>query len=472
MSKTSLKHDLLTPIQTGQELTLSQELMLAFRLSLPAMLAQVSTIIMEYIDASMVGQLGANDSASIGLVSTSTWLFGGVCMAATIGFTVQVAQSIGAGEPRAARGILKQSLFVLFGISLLLLLVGVGIASSLPAWLGGDVAIQENASRYFLIYMLALPVMQMNSLAGGMLQCSGNMKIPGLLNVLMCGLDMLLNELLIFSSHTITVYGFTFDVPGAGLGVAGAALGTALAEGITALLMLWFLLGRSPSLRLHKGEPLKFSASCMKKAVKLAVPVAFERIVLSGAMVLTVRILAPLGTIAIAANSFAVTAESLCYMPGYGIANAATTLVGQSFGARRKELSRRLARITVALGMAVMTCTGVLMYVAAPLMIGLLTPSAAIQTQAIAVLRIEAFAEPLFAASIVASGAFRGAGDSLVPSCLNFLSMWAVRLPLSALLAPVWGLRGVWFAMCTELCVRGILFLLRLHSKRWLRFDI
>lgn len=77
----------------------------------------------------------------------------------------------------------------------------------------------------------------------------------------------------------------------------------------------------------------------------------------NGAMIVTTRIVAPLGTIAIAANFFAVTAESLCYMPGYGIADAATTLVGQSLGAGRRELVRRFSRLTVALGMAVMAVT-------------------------------------------------------------------------------------------------------------------
>ena len=84
-------------------------------------------------------------------------------------------------------------------------------------------------------------------------------------------------------------------------------------------------------------------------------------------------------------------------------------------------------------------------------------------------LRIEAFAEPLFAASIVAAGALRGAGDTLVPSVLNLVSMWGVRITLAAVLAPRFGLPGVWFAMCFELCVRGVLFLVRLLRGRWLQ---
>jgi Na+-driven multidrug efflux pump len=130
-------------------------------------------------------------------------------------------------------------------------------------------------------------------------------------------------------------------------------------------------------------------------------------------------------------------------------------------------MTKKLAWLTTLAGMLVMSVTGVLMYLLAPEMIGLMSPDQAIRQLGAAVLRIEAFAEPFFAASIVVSGVLRGVGDTLVPSCLNFFSMWAVRIPLSAYLAPKMGLRGVWLAMCIELCVRGVLFLLRLARKKW-----
>ena len=115
-------------------------------------------------------------------------------------------------------------------------------------------------------------------------------------------------------------------------------------------------------------------------------------------------VVAPLGIVAIAANSFAIIAESLCYMPGYGISEAATTLVGQSLGANRIRLLRRFANITVWSGMLIMGVMGALIYVAAPQIIGVMTPVEEIRTLGIEILRIEAFAEPMFAASIVAYG--------------------------------------------------------------------
>ena len=205
------------------------------------------------------------------------------------------------------------------------------------------------------------------------------------------------------------------------------------------------------------------------KAVKISLPIAVQSILMSGAQIISTIIVAPLGNVAIAAHSFAITAESLCYMPGYGIGDAATTLVGQTFGAGRSALCRSFARLTVGLGMSVMAAMGTIMYVFAPEMIALLSPVADIQALGASVLRIEAFAEPFFAASIVTYSICVGAGDTLRPAIMNLASMWCVRLTLAAYLARDYGLRGVWMAMAVELTFRGLLFLYRLFRGNWLK---
>lgn len=460
---------LLEKLRCGERLTLGEQLRLTVQLSIPAIFAQISSIVMQYIDASMVGHLGADSSAAIGVVATSTWLMGGLCAAAGTGFTVQVAQRIGARDDKGARGILRQGLVAVLFFSCVLMLIGILISAGLPVWLGADASICKDATGYFFVFACFLPALQLNSTAGGMIQCSGNMRLPSMLHIMMCFLDVIFNAVFIFPTRSYTIFGMHFTLFGAGLGVTGAALGTALAELVTAGLMLYFLLVRSPMLHLRKNERLKFQRDDLQLAVKIALPVGFEQTVMCGAQIMSTRIVAPLGTVAIAANSLSVTAESLCYMPGYGIGTAATTLIGQSIGAGRKDLTRRLGWLTTGLGMAVMTGSGILLFLAAPFMIGLLTPDAAIRALGTQILRIEAFAEPLYAASIVASGVFRGAGDTLVPSMMSFFCMWAVRIPLSAFLAGSYGLQGVWVAMCVELCVRGIIFLARLKSKKWQR---
>lgn len=446
-----------------------EQIKLVFFMSVPAIMAQIASVCMQYIDASMVGQLGADDSASIGLVSSSIWLLCSIGMAVNVGFTVLMAQKIGARKYVSARNLLKLAFLVCLAASLLLAGAGILVSDILPVWLGGNSEINRGASEYFLIFTSALPVLILNALSSGMLQSSGNMKLPSLLNMLMCLLDVVFNYLLIFPSREISFGGFSLVIPGCDLGIRGAALGTVAAETVTFALMLFFLLFRTPQLQLHREEKFIFSSRLVRRAFLISLPVGFDHIAMCLAMVVSMMIVAPLGTVPIATHSFAITAESFCYMAGYGIAAAATTMVGQSIGARRSDLAVSFAWLVTGLGVSIMTAAGILMFIFAPLMMGLLSPVAEIRNLGAEVLRIEAFAEPLFGASIVAAGALRGAGDTFFPSLINFISMWFVRIPLSLLLASYYGFYGIWVAMCIELCIRGLLFLYRLKRGKWLK---
>lgn len=460
---------LLALIREGRPMTLDQQIHLTIMLSVPAVVAQLSSIVMQYIDAAMVGSLGAEEAAAIGLVSTTTWLFWGLCIASSTGFSVQVAHRIGAGDMQGARNVLRQAVTSTTLFSFALAAIGVAISGVLPEWLGGDVSIHHDASLYFLIFSLFLPALQLNFLAGGMLRCSGNMRIPSLLGVVMCVLDVIFNFFLIFPTRHAVVAGIDIFIPGAGLGVEGAALGTVAAETVVATIQMWYLCTHSSELKLTKEKgSFRPQVDTLKKALRIGLPMGLEHVVICGAQIMTTVIVAPLGVFAIAANSFAITAESLCYMPGYGISDAATTLVGQSIGAKRRRLTRSFAFITVFMGMIIMGLMGLLMYIFAPQIIGLMTPVEEIRSLGIMALRIEAFAEPMFAASIVAYGVFVGAANTLVPCLMNFFSIWAIRLSLAALLAPTMGLKGVWIAMCIELCFRGIIFLIRLFKRNWM----
>lgn len=461
---------MLEKIQSGEPLSFRQRILLTIKLSCPAILAQLSSIIMQYIDAAMVGRLGADDSAAVGLMSTSLWLFWGICSAATTGFSVQIAHQIGASDPFTARKIFRQGIImsVLFG--LVVASIGLALATRLPHWLGGEGDICNKATVYFSVFVGALPLLTLNYLGSGALRAAGNMSVASGLNVMMCLLDVLFNLLLIFPSREISFIGLNVILPGADLGVLGAALGTVGAEVITAGLILWYATCKQSELA-FKGEKGSFkpTGQIMRNALRIATPMTMEHGVICGAQIMITVIVAPLGVLAIAANSFAVTAEALCYMPGYGIADAATTLTGQSYGAKRKDLARDFGYLTVGLGMFAMSIMGIVLWIGAPYVMELLTPIKNIQLLGISALRIEAWAEPMFAASIVAYGVMVGVGDTIWPAIMNFSSIWLVRVPLAALMVGSLGLDGVWLAMCIELCFRGMIFLWRLMSGAWLR---
>lgn len=439
---------------------------LIIQLSIPSILAQVTTVLMFYIDAGMVGSLGAEPSAAIGLVEPATWLIFSLVSAVTMGFSVQVAHFIGANDFPKARAVMRHGYVFGLCFSLLMLLIAFLIGPRLPIWLGGGTDIQHDAMVYFLIFSCITPFHLIEYMSGAMLKVAGDMRRPSMMAILMCVLDVIFNYFLIFPTRTISLFGIELTMPGLGAGVAGAALGSLLAFVCVALPLAYYAIFRSPILAWKQDvERFSWRWQYIWNALKISAPMGLQYLLMNGAQLVSTMIVAPLGNVAIAAHSFAITAESLCYMPGYGISEAATTLVGQSVGADRRDLHRSFAWMTVFLGMIVMAFMGVVMYIFAPEMIGLLSPVTAIQDLGTSVLRIEAFAEPFFAAAIVAYSVCVGAGDTLKPSMINLGSMWLIRLTLAYCLASQYGLRGVWFAMAVELSLRGMMFIFYLFKR-------
>ena len=451
-------------MRQGETIPLRDTAGVVLMLSIPSILEQIVVTAMEYIDAAMVGHIGAEATAAIGIVSSSTWLLHGILVGLYNAFSIQIAQYLGADRQQDARGVLRQAMLFNLAAGLAAAAFGIGISGHLPGWLGADVSLQANASTYFAIWSAALPFTMAMGMYTSMLRASGDALTPGLISVLVCVLDVVFNFFLI--NPTRTLWGIT--VWGAGLGVPGAALGTALATVAGGLLALCILLFREGPLCIRKPGSWKITRACIRNLGKVGVPLAAERAALSSAQVLQVRIVSQLGTVAIAANSLGVSAEGLCYMAGYGIQGAAIALIGQAVGAHRKDMAKRFAWLCTLMGMGIMTLTGAGLFAFAPALMSIFTADAAVIALGARVLRIEAFAEPMFGASIVASGAMQGAGDSTACFVLNLASMWGIRLTLAFLLAPRFGLVGVWGAMCFELCVRGLLFLIRLARGKWL----
>lgn len=451
------KELLLGKLRSGAPMGGWEQLRLTFLLALPAILAQLSMCLLSYIDAAMVGRLGSEQAAAVGLVSSTTWIFGSFCYANSSGFSVQIAHRCGAGDYEGARGIFRQGMLSTLVFSLGLVLLAVAISGPLPHWLGGGEDICADASSYFLIYALFLPFFQLAIFCEAALIASGNLKVPSITSIVMCVLDAGFNYVFIFLL---------------GLGVKGAAIGTGLATLCAGAFLLFYTLRFSKELHLVKEDAPreeKVRKVVLKQAFGISWPLWIQNLAVRGAYIAATVIIAPLGTIAIAANSFAIIAEGFCYLPGYGMQDAATTLVGQSLGAGRKDLAKRFAWITIGSGSSMMLLLAVLMWVFAPQMMGLLSQDPEVVSLGAQCLRIEAWAELFFGISIVAYGCCVGAGDTLMPSAVNLVSMWVIRIGLALLLIPSLGLTGYWYAMAAELTVKGIIFAIRIRGNRWLK---
>ena len=225
-------------MRSGASISRKDQIRLVTALSLPAILEQLVATLMSYIDTTMVGTLGYEATAAIGVVASTVWLFNGIVNAAAVGFSVQVAQYLGAGRDRDSRGVLCQAILFngLFG--LLLAVIAVILGQFLPTLLGADPSVRADAGAYFCIVGAFLPFTLASALYSSILRCSGSVRLPSFLNVGMCALDVFFNFFLIYPTRQIG----RFTVWGAGLGVRGAALGTGLAMACIGLLMLFLSL--------------------------------------------------------------------------------------------------------------------------------------------------------------------------------------------------------------------------------------
>lgn len=437
-------------------------------LALPAVIEQVMITMVQYIDTAMVGSLGSTATAAVGLTASSTWLLNGLLSAAAIGFSVQVAQYVGAREIKSARNVIGQavSFTALFGV--LMAAIAFAVSFPLPRWLGADDAVSPLASDYFRIYSLAAPFNMCALMLGGVIRCAGDTKTPMLLNIFINVLNIILNFLLIYPARQISLLGAQIHVWGAGMGVKGAALGSLISLMIVSALYFLVLYRKPSQIRPQAGDGYRFTKPVLASAWRLGLPVALERTTICLAQIVLTAIVSGIGTVAIAAHHLADTAEALSYMPAYGVATAATTMVGQAIGAGRKDLAKSFGHIVTYIGIGIMTVGGAVLYFFSTNLIMIFSNEESVITLGARVLRIMALAEPCFAMSIVVTGVLRGAGDTKAPFLIGLFSMWGVRIVMALLVAKTMGLVGVWIAMAIDLCVRGILFMVRMYRGKWL----
>ena len=180
-------------MRQGEDIPLSDTARIALALSIPSILEQLVVTAMEYIDAAMVGHIGAEATAAIGIVSSSTWLLHGILVGLYTAFSIQIAQYLGADRRQDARGVLRQSMLFNLILGLGAAAFGVGISRFLPGWLGADISLQADASAYFAIWSAALPFTMAMGMYTAMLRATGDALTPSLISVLVCLLDVVFN---------------------------------------------------------------------------------------------------------------------------------------------------------------------------------------------------------------------------------------------------------------------------------------
>lgn len=441
-----------------------------WRLSWPAIMEQILTTLVSYVDTAMVGVLGAAGTAAVSVNAAPIWLCGGILMGVGVGYSVQVSNAIGAEDHELVRRVIRQGVLATLAAGFTALLVFQGLAPWIPRWLGAEPEVLPQAVSYLRHYAMAMPFIAASYIFSAILRCMGNTKTPLYFNTAANILNIALNFLLIYPTRSVAVLGTVLTIPGAGLGVTGAAIASAIAlSGAGAALLIAGC--RQGRWHISLREDFRPDRDIIRQAVRLGVPTAAERATVNLGQIVMTAVVASLSTVALAANHIAVTAEGLCYLPAYGISYAAIGLVGQAVGAGNREDAANYGRLAALLGFFLTVGTGIALFLGAPCLAGLFNTDPEVVSQAALMLRIVSVSEPFFALSIILSGTLRGAHDARYPMFVSLFCMWCIRVPLAPLLVykAGLGLAGVWIAMAADLVARGIWCTLRWRSGIWKR---
>lgn len=454
-------------------------------LALPAVGEQLLNMLVGLADTFMVGHIGASAVAAVGLSNQAVMLVTTFYAAVATGVTALVARHVGARETAPAERILGQGYVLGAALGLLGTVLSLALAEPAMHALRAPVDVVEPSGRYLSIVATTFVLAAWLFIGNAALRGAGDTRSP------------MLVMLAVNAVNIAVAYAFIYGPgPFPRLGVAGSALGAAAGRGAGGLLVTWLLLrGRTirrtskPSgagvqgaasalgngnasaactdrLRLQP-RLLRPDAGQLRRIVNIGLPAGAEQLMMRLGMTTYATTVAALGTAAYAAHQIALQGESLSYMPGFGFAVAATTLVGQGLGAGDPARAKADANQAHRLALILMSLMGMVFFLFPAQIMGIFIGDPEVIQLGIWPLRLVAFSQPMLATVMVLAGGLRGAGDTRATLGITAAGLWLVRVPLAFLLTPSLGLVGAWIAMGVDLNLRGLGMLLRFRSGKW-----
>lgn len=411
-------------------------------LSIPTILEQMLSTLLQYVDTAMVGRLGENATASVSVTTTVTWLISSVPAALSIAALSLIAQAVGSGDRDKIKKVASQVLMLAAICGLALGGVSMALSPYIPIWMGADVSIQRQASTYFFIISVPMVFRSCSSILGASIRATKDAKTPMVINLCANFLNVGLNYVLIYMLA---------------LGVNGAAIASAVSYTLAGICM--FVAFRRRELLRFAWKDCKWNRPVVEECMRISIPVLGTNVASCFGYVVFASLVTGMGNTIFAAHSIAVTAETIFYIPGYGLRMATSTLVGIALGEGNRQKFERICRLSIVLTMGMMVLSGVILYFTAYPLMGLFTPSEPVARIGSEMLRLVAFSEPFFGLMVVMEGIFYGLGRSKYPFYVETFSMWGVRILLTFVCVRVMnlGLREVWYCMIADNVCKAVL---------------
>ncbi len=412
----------------------------------------------QVVDMAMVGRLGSEAVAAIGLSFRPLFFVMSVFLGIGAGTTALVARFVGAGDRELANRTTHQAL--LFSAVVAAVLTGLlGIFSrQVITFMGAAPDIIPVGAAYVRITSPGLLFAFTAMVATSALRGAGDTQTSMKVNAGVNALNIFLNYVLIFGN-----LGFPE------MGVRGAALGTTIARGMGGVVILALLCSGRLIIRIPWRGVLKWNFDLIVRLLRVAFPAMMERILFSSAMIFHLKMIATQGTTAVAAATLAQNIEEISFMPSIGLSVAAGAMVGQMLGARDPETAERAGWESSLMGVTFMGSMGVLFLAFPHILLRIYGAQGELMTLGTSLIRVVGVFQIPMAIAFVTSGALRGAGDTGSVMLVTAISTWGIRLGLTALFLFGLGLGPVaaYAAMGGDWLVRSLILTHRFRKGSW-----
>jgi putative MATE family efflux protein len=428
-----------------------------FSLALPAVLSSLFQRSVGIVDIFLVGGLGAASIAAVGLAQVMVFVAMSLSWGINVGVTVLVAQLWGAERKGDAAKAAYQAMLLAASATLVIMFFGLSLGDRVAFLLGADHEVQSILSDYSrIIFSFILFSIAINVLAG-IMQGTGDTKTP------------LYATLIVNVLHVLVAYPLIYGYLGfPRLGVQGAAIAIAISECIGAV----YLLYRSLRKRfiIAGGFEMKYTLLTLH----LGYPIFIDRLLQNIGALVFAKVVLLYGTAVYAAHQVGLAIEAFSFMPGYGIAVAAATMVGQNLGAGKPEHARISAYEANRLAVILMAAMGLVFFFFPFALLRAFTNDPEVIKYGILYMKIVAFSQIPLAITLVVAGSLRGAGDTFFIMFATIAGMWFTRIPIAAVLAVFFNVKivFVWSVMILDWLVRMSILLWRYRKETWGRLEI
>ncbi len=429
-----------------------------FSLALPVVLSSLLQRSVGIVDIFLVGGLGASAIAAVGIAQVLVFVVMSVSWGVNIGATVLVAQLWGADRKADAAKAAYQAILLALIAAACITALGLTFGSMVGSLLGASGEVRLILGDYTeILFTFIVFTMGINILSG-IMHGTGDTRTP------------LYATLIVNILHVAVAYPLIYGHLGLpALGVKGAAIAIAVSESMGAA----FLFIRSVHkryIRISTSIEMKYTAM----TIRLGYPIFIDRLLQNTGSLMFAKVILLYGTTVYAAHQVGLAIEAFSFMPGYGIAVAAATMVGQNLGAGKPEDARISSFEANRLAVILMAAMGLVFFFFPYALLKAFTGDQEVIQYGIMYMKIVAFAQIPLAITMVLGGSLRGAGDTGFIMFATIAGMWFVRLPVAAVLASVFnmGVRVVWSVMILDWLIRMSILLWRYRRERWGRLNI